>query len=83
MAEATYILMHRDVETVRFAYDLDAHEVSKVLSVPCAAHAPIAIVDVLGRVSTFKLNRCGTSGASWLPAITCARSRAIPASTAP
>lgn len=57
MAEATYILMHRDVETVRFAYDLDAHEVSKVLSVPCAAHAPIAIVDVLGRVRTFKLNR--------------------------
>ena len=46
--------MHRDVETVRFAYDLDAHEVSKVLSVPCAAHAPIAIVDVLGRVTLNK-----------------------------
>ena len=57
MTKATYTLMHRNIETVVFSYDLDAHAVDKVLAVPNAAHAPLTVFARNGRVSVFALNR--------------------------
>lgn len=57
MTTATYVLMHGNVETVRFSYDLEAHAVEKVLAVPNAAHAPLTVFARGGRVSAFALNR--------------------------
>lgn len=57
LAKATYILMHRNVQTVVFSYDLDAHAVEKVLAVPDAEHAPLTVFGRTGTVTAFALNR--------------------------
>lgn len=57
MAVATYILMHRGTETVRFSYDLEAHAVKRILSVPDKRRAPYAVFGMPGIVTSWAVDR--------------------------
>lgn len=57
MSLATYTLMHKSTPTVRFTFDLDAHQVKRVLDVPNADHAPMTVFRRTGLVTERGLNR--------------------------